>query len=326
MENKEGSEPFVQIINDSKKKLHVLQLLSNFFDHSHLVAILIRTKIIHNIFEGNKNLDINKLELFHLQYTNSLIDLFQKLKKAKEQNYLMINDEMNINKDFIAKLKEEVEVNAVPFVNEYRNHSKNMARKMEELYKLFAGDSKARFSWNDVMEFPNKRNAEFYRDITKEQYLQLTTHEDAKTYKNEHVTFEKKLLGKLNIQQFKIKFLCGLNFENELVEVFEFFSSNDMFAFINNKKEFYLLDPSNIRGINLGKNESNKKEILDQLINKNLKLEEKAGTVKTSLTHEIEKVLESYMTKISGVDFLNDLQNVDEQTNILKAMLNINIK
>jgi hypothetical protein len=326
MENKEGAEPFVQIINDSKKKLLVLQLLSNFFNHSHLVAILIRTKIIHNIFEGNKNLDINKLDLFHLQYTNSLIELFQKLKKSKEQNYLLICDEININKDFIIKLKDEVEENAGPFIEEVRNRSKNMSLKIEELYKQFESGSRGKFSWNEIIEFSNERSAEFYRDITEEQYRQLTDHETKKTYSNDQATFEKKLLGKLNIQKFKVKFLCGLSFGDELVEVYEFFSSNDMFIFINNKRAFYLIENSNIRGINISKNESGKKEILDQLINKNLRLEEKAGAVKHHIANDIEKVMESYLGKISSVDFLDDLQNVDEQTNILKAMLNINIK
>ena len=40
---------------------------------------------------------------------------------------------------------------------------------------------------------------------------------------------------------------------------------------------------------------------------------------------DVEEVLEGYLEKISGVDFLDELQNVDEQTNILRAMLNINI-
>lgn len=40
---------------------------------------------------------------------------------------------------------------------------------------------------------------------------------------------------------------------------------------------------------------------------------------------DVEAVMESYLQKISGVEFLEDLQNVDEQTNILKAMLNIKI-
>jgi len=103
-------------------------------------------------------------------------------------------------------------------------------------------------------------------------------------------------------------------------------NSNDKFVFIHNKKAFYLLDNSNLSGLDLSKNESNRKMVIDQLIHKNNLLQEQLVTVKTCLALDVEKVLKSYLEKISGVDFLDDLQNVDEQTNILKAMLNINIK
>ena len=77
-------EIYTQIIEDSAKRLRTVKTLSNFFNHKDLFAVYIRTKVIHNLFESNKNLDANKLELFHVQYTSSLIELFSKLKKSKE--------------------------------------------------------------------------------------------------------------------------------------------------------------------------------------------------------------------------------------------------
>ena len=90
----EEEERYLEIIKESNRKLVVLELLSNFFNHKDLVGTLIKTKIIHTLFQNNRSLDINKLELFHIQFTNSLIDLFQKIKKSKEQNYLLISDEL----------------------------------------------------------------------------------------------------------------------------------------------------------------------------------------------------------------------------------------
>ncbi len=324
MENKEDLETFNQIIKDSEKKLSTLRILTNFFSHHDLIAILIRTNVIHNLFENNKTLDIHKLDLFHIQYTNSLIELFQKLKKSKEQKYLLINDEININDDFITKLSAEIE--AVHFLDESRAHGRNTAQKIRELYNLFASDAPGKFDWTVISQFINQRSAEFYRELSDEQYQRLTTHPDKKTYQNTYVTFEKKLLGKLNIQHFRIKFKCGLKYDNNEIEVYEFIDSNDKFIFIHDKKSFYLVDDSNLAGIDLSRNESYKKEMIDQLSAKNVLLKDRLSTVKTSMPKEVENVMESYLEKISGVEFLDDLQNVDEQTNILKAMLNINIK
>jgi hypothetical protein len=324
MENNEALETFIQIIQDSQKKLSTLKILSNFFNHPDLISIAIRTNVIHNLFENNKNLDIHKLDLFHIQYTNSLIELFQKLKKSKEQRYLVINDEIYINDDFITKLKSEV--NVVPFTDEQREHSANMCRKLEELYKLFAEDSQKNFDWTAITQFINKRSGEFYRQLKAEEYQRLVDNSEKSTYQNTFVTIEKKLLGKLNVQNFRVKLLCGLRYEAEEMEVYEFVNSNDKFIFINDEKSFYLVDHSTLAGIDLSKNVSYKTETINKLMSKNELLKDQLSAVKTSMPKEVEEVMNSYLEKISGVEFLDDLQNVDEQTNILKAMLNINIK
>ncbi|MES2131326.1 MAG: hypothetical protein V4506_03195, partial [Bacteroidota bacterium] len=296
---------------------------SNFFNHPDLIAITIRTNVIHNIFENNKHLDIHKLDLFHIQYTNSLIELFQKLKKSKEQKYLLINDEIYINEDFIAKLNAEV--NVVPFTDEVRSHSANMSQKMEELYKLFAEDSKKSFDWAVITQFINKRSGEFYRQLTAEEFQRLTENSEKSIYQNNYVTIEKKLLGKLNIQKFKAKLVCGLRYETEEIELYEFVNSNDKFIFINDEKSFYLVDNLILAGIDLSKNTSYKTETINKLMSKNELLKDQLSAVKTSMPKDVETVMDSYLEKISGVEFLDDLQNVDEQTNILKAMLNIKI-
>jgi hypothetical protein len=324
MAGKEEIENFKQIIAESNKKLATLKVLSSFFNHPDLIAVSIRTKVIHNLFEGNPSLDIGKLELFHIQYTSSLIDLFQKLKKSKEQKYLMISDEIAINEDYAKKLQDEIVT--APFVDEMRAYSAKVRTKLEELYRIFAGESNAPFSWNELLEFAGKRGPEFYRDISEEQYRKLTDHNSALTYKNDFCTIEKKLLGKMNIQQFRVKMICGLEHNNEFLEIFEFINTNDKFILINSKKAFYLLDAEQLKGVDLSKNESNRKKVIEQLINKTDQLKEQLSTVKGFLPNDVEIVLKSYLDKISGVEFLDDLQNVDEQTNILKAMLNINIR
>ena len=75
----------VNILSQSKRRLTKLKLLANFFENVDIISIYIKTDIIHNLFQENKALDYSKLELFHLQYTDSLIELLTKIKK---QNYV----------------------------------------------------------------------------------------------------------------------------------------------------------------------------------------------------------------------------------------------
>lgn len=312
-----------QIINDSKKKLLTLELLSNFFNHKDLIGALLKTKIIHQLFESNKQLDINKLELFHLQYTKSLIDLAQKLKKSKEQQYLLVSDEIYINEDFIAKL--ELELKDSDFTKQIRVHAKNMSQKIEQIYQLLVSEKQAFFSWDDIVNFSRTIHSEFYREINAEQYG-LLTNINKSVYQNAFVKIERKLLGRLNILKFKIKFLCGLVCNHDIIEVYEFRDSNDRFMFIEKTKSFYFLDEALAKGIDLSNNISNKQQVINELKNKNALLKEQLGKIKTTLPENVQEVLKSYLAKISSVDFLNELQNVDEQTNILKTMLNFNIK
>lgn len=319
----EEEERYVQIIKDSNRKLVVLKLLSNFFNHKDFVGVLVRTKVIHSLFQKNQTLDINKLELFHIQFTNSLIDLFQKIKKSKEQQYNLVSDEIYINSDIISKLKFEIAEEK--FADQVKEHAQKMSNKIEQLYQILASDSTNGFDWHDVMSFSDAIKSEYYREISIDQYEKLTT-VNKKFYENKYVKFEKKLLGRLNILKFKIKFLCGFVCNNEIIEVYEFRDSNDKFVFVGNEKSFYFIENDMEKIVDLSKNNSAKGEIIAQLQDKNNLLELELNTIKTSLPENVLSVLKDYLDKISSVDFLEDLQNVDEQTNILKTMLNINIK
>jgi len=319
----EEEERYVQIIKDSNRKLVILKLLSNFFNHKDFVGVLVRTKVIHSLFQKNKTLDINKLELFHIQFTNSLIDLFQKIKKSKEQQYNLISDEIYINNDIVSKLK--FEIGEEKFSDQSKDQAQKMSKKIEQVYQILASDSNSFFDWNDIMSFSDAAKSEFYREINIDQYEKLTTI-NKKFYENKYVKFERKLLGRLNILKFKIKFLCGLVCNNEIIEVYEFRDSNDKFVFVENEKAFYFIENEMEREVDLSKNNSAKGEIITQLEEKNALLELELSTIKTSLPENVLAVLKDYLDKISSVDFLEDLQNVDEQTNILKTMLNINIK
>jgi len=319
----EQEEIYAQIIRESEKKLLVVKMLSNFFNHKDLFAVYVRTKVIHNLFDANKSLDANKLDLFHVQYTSSLTDLFQKLKRAKEQQYLLMEDEIHINTDLINKLEKENEQRNFP--DESRKHSQNMGTMLKQLYNMLAANVTMPFSWSNIMQFSARLAPEYYREVTAEHFEMLTKLEDKKVYQSDYAVIERKLLGRLNILNFRVKFACGISHNNEYAEVFDFMDSNDKFVFINSSKSFYFLSDEAAKEIDLSKNTSNKASIIMGLHYKNDLLRDKQATLKTALPNEVESVLGAYLEKISGVDFLEELQNVDEQTNILRAMLNINI-
>ena len=314
------------IIKDSEKRLNKLKVLTNFFDQSQVIAISVRTRVIHDMFANNKDLDINKLELFHLQFTDSLLDLLIKLKKNIEQKYLLINNEIQINNDVINSFISEIKKD--DFTDRVRTHNLIMQTFMESLYNDLAFDKKVSKLTNLVEknDLSNEVGTEFYRKIALQEYEQLNSISSNSMYEFFDFRIEKKLLGKLNIQKFKFKFLCGFQFNNQFIEIYEFIHCNEYFIFLKEKKEFLTLNLAEFKNIDFSKNNSNKKEILLQLKRKNVDLNNKAERTLKSIPSDVEIVLNNYCDKISSMEFLDDLQNIDEQTNVLRTMLNINIK
>lgn len=315
-----NNDLFESTLRDSNKNLLVIEMLANFYNQPVLFNILLRTKIIHNLFEKNKALDVLKLELFHIQYSSTLIELLRKLKKAKEKQYLLVSDEIHINESFIEKLEQEQ--NETVFYTEAKQYANNLSAHLLRLYKMLAEETLETFSWDEILNFSNRFKFDFYRPISQPQYQMLCQSQSA-VYQNMYVRFERKLLGRLNINRFKIKFRCGLVFENNLVEIFEFRDTNDLFAFIMPQKTFYFVSETHLNSIDLSKNKSTKNDLILQLKYKNSELKASLPRIKSNLTEQVSTVLNDYLSKISEVNFLDNLQEVDEQTNILRAMLNI---
>lgn len=317
---------FAAIIKDSEKRLNKLKILTNFFDQSQVMAISVRTRVIHDMFAANKELDINKLELFHLQYTDSLLDLLTKLKKNIEQKYLLLINEIQINTDVINSFTNEIKKDN--FLDRVKTHNLIMQAFMESLYNDLAFENKVSNLTNlqEKNDLSNEMGAEFYRKIKPQEYDQLNAISSKSMYEFFDFKVERKLLGKLNIQKFKFKFLCGFQCNNQFIEIYEFIHCNEYFVFLKEKNEFLNIVLSDFPNVDFSKNNSNKKEMLLQLKRKNIELKNKAERMMKSIPQDVEIVLNDYDQKISSMQFLDDLQNIDEQTNVLRTMLNINIK
>lgn len=307
----------VSIMSQSKRRLTKLKLLSNFFENVDIISIYIKTDIIHKLFEENKTLDYNKLELFHLQYTDSLIELFTKIKKKKENDLLAVINEISVNTQYISTF-EERKVDS--FETDRKIYSGIFSQHLKNLYKDLTED-KFTLNWNDVLYFQKKYAAEFYRTEADESKLKSNS---ISSYRYQDYSIERKLLGKLNIQNFKVRFICGYRINRNEYELFKIFQSDEHFIFNVEEKEMYLIDDE-LSYLNTSENESNQISIINQLKNKNEELEETIHERKRTLPDDVESVLKDYLRNLESIDIMSKIFDVNEETNILRAMLNLNI-
>ncbi len=136
---------------------------------------------------------------------------------------------------------------------------------------------------------------------------------------------ERKLLGRLNIQNFKVRFVCGYNISGNEYELFKLFQTDDYFIFDIEGRKMYLIDPKKLEKLDMMPNESNQQTLVHQLRSKNEKLEETISERKKVLPDQVITVLQDYLRNLENVDIMSKIFDINEETNILRAMLNLNL-
>lgn len=305
------------ILSQSKRRLTRLKLLANFFEHIDIISIYIKTDIIHNLFQENTALDYNKLELFHLQYTDSLIELLTKIKKQKENDMLAVINEININNKYISGFEER---RVDSFQTDRKMYSGVFSQHLKTLYQDLTED---RFTanWDNVLYFHKKYAREFYRTDADETLLKSNSFP---SYQYKDYSIERKLLGRLNIQGFKVRFVCGYLIGTHDYEIFRIFQTDDYFIFSVDEKKLYLFDKE-LDKLDISENQSNQSSIIDQLKSKNEQLEHTMNERKRFLPAEVEAVLKDYIRNLENIDIMSKIFDFNEETNILRAMLNLNL-
>lgn len=305
------------ILSQSKRRLTRLKLLANFFEHIDIISIYIKTDIIHNLFQENTALDYNKLELFHLQYTDSLIELLTKIKKQKENDMLAVINEININNKYISGFEER---RVDSFQTDRKMYSGVFSQHLKTLYQDLTED---RFTanWDNVLYFHKKYAREFYRTDADETLLKS---DSFPSYQYKDYSIERKLLGRLNIQGFKVRFVCGYLIGTHDYEIFRIFQTDDYFIFSVDEKKLYLFDKE-LDKLDISENQSNQSSIIDQLKSKNELLEHSMNERKRFLPAEVEAVLKDYIRNLENIDIMSKIFDFNEETNILRAMLNLNL-
>ncbi len=304
--------------------LSKLQLLSVYFSEDIIYKIYLRSQVIHKLFETNPDLDINKLDLFHLQFTASLIDLLRKIKKNNENNISLLFDEIQLNKEMIDKLNDAVYTEGNYNLDKQRQSLK-INLSLRKLFQVLSDDSTDSPFSKNINAFSSRFAADFFYAIEPGLFDDLITYNPAEVYKNSYATIQKKLMGLLCKYDFKTEFFCGLKTGSQIIEVYKFVDTDRHFLYFPSGNLFLFCDITKINTIDWTNNLSKKENLIQELKNKNDKLQSSAAAMKANMPAEIKTLLAEDYKKIEDINFLQNLSNVDIQANILKTMLNTDI-
>jgi hypothetical protein len=317
-------ESRLNILNQSNRMLSKLQLLSVFFGDDVIYKIYLRSQVIHKLFETNPELDVNKLDLFHLQFTQSLIDLLRKIKKNNESNVSLVFDEIQINKEMIDKLNDPFYTEA-NFNLEKQRQALKINLSLRKLFQVLSDDSTDNPLSKNINAFSSRFAADFFYTITPELLEELTSYNDKDVYTDEYATIQRKLMGVLCKYDFKTEFYCGLKSGTRVAEVYKFVDADRYFLYAPSDNLFVFLDVAKIANIDFSTHLSKKEKLIHELRDKNDKLDGNAAAMKSFMQPEIKNLLADNYKKISDINFLENISNVDVQANILKSMLNTDL-
>ena len=314
-------EHAAEILRDSNRIISRLQLLSVYFQEEVVYKIYLRSQVIHQLFENNPELSIDKLELFHLQFTQSVVELLKKIKKNNEKNVTLIDDEIRLNQEVIERLNETL-VSEDSFIAGKQRQALKINNSLRNLYEVLSGHTTDFPFVKNVTQFSARFARDFYYTISAEQLAALIDYNPDEVYVNSFATIERKLMGVLCKYDFKTEFVYGLKSGTLIIEVYKFLETDRFFLFYPSRNLFLFCTPEETAVADFTSTSSEKSKMIQELAYKNDKLKSHSATVRTHIPAEIVQLLEDNYTKISDINFLNNLNNFDVQANILKTMLN----
>lgn len=313
------------VLSESVRILSKLQILAAFFSDDVIYNIYLRSQVIHQLFEQNTELDINKLELFHVQFTDTLIDLLKKIKKTNEKNVTLLFNEIDLNRDVITRLESD-KLTQADFDLQKQRQALKVNTSLRRLYEVLSGYSNEYPYSKNINAFSARFSPSFYHDVTEDVLARLTAYAPAEVYDTAHAIIQRKLMGQLCKYDFKTEFFCGLKAGSLIMEVFRFTEASIYYLYYPSRNLFLLCDAAEMEMINAAAGiPTNDNSLVYELNNKNDQLQSRAALVKTLIPPEVKQLLAEHYKKISDIGFLQNISNFDAQTNILKTMLNTDI-
>ncbi|QJD96455.1 hypothetical protein HH214_11515 [Mucilaginibacter robiniae] len=312
------------ILNNSNRIISKLQLLSVFFGDEIIYKIYLRSQVIHQLFENNAELDINKLELFHLQFTQTLVDLLRQIKKNNEKSISLLLDEIQLNRDLINKIQAGLYTQQ-DFKLEQQRQALKVNNSLRKLYQVLSDDSAEYPFSKNINAFSVRFAPDFYYEVPPQLMTDLLQYNATETYKNAYATIHRKLLGQLCKYDFRTSFFCGLRAGDLAVEVYKFNETERYYLYVPARNLFLFCDMTQISHVDWTTELSRKEKFVQELTAKNDQLQNSINIVKSTIPAEIKSLLVENYNKLNDMNFLKQISDVDVQANMLKAMLNTNM-
>ncbi|TWR25579.1 hypothetical protein FPZ42_13375 [Mucilaginibacter achroorhodeus] len=314
----------LNILNASTRIISKLHLLSVFFNNDIIYKIYLRTQVLHQLFQTNPELDINQLDMFHLQFTQSLIDLLKTIKKGNEANADLLLDEVALNNQLIEQMEDSAYTEHT-FVNDKQRQALKMSQSLRKLFQVLSDNLSDYPFTGNINKFSLHYSADYFFNVSTDLVYDLLAYTSAEVYSNEYATIGRKLMGTLCKYDFKIEFYCGLRANDLVLEVYKFADVNKHFIFSPLNNVLLFCDVSKLGNLDLKNTVCKRERMMRELRDKNIQLTGKAGLIKTNLPDNIAALLADNYKKIADVNFLEHINAFDVQANILKTMLNTDI-
>lgn len=309
-----------EILEASDKLIERLYDLVIFFEDQTIMKIYLQSQVIHKLFEENPDIDINKLELYHIQFTSTLIDLLDKIRKKNERIVNSMENEIELNTDMIGKLRQAITQEG-GFEAEKSQQAQRITRSIYNLHKALSSQSSEYPYTDNINAFSLKYYKDYFFDADPQLLDSLTTYNHSDAYRNTFGAIDKKLLTSLVKKSYKVQFCFGIRINYTLMEIYKIQDEDAYFVFQPTKNNFLPCD-INIFPYKEWENQSSKKErSVKELMQKNLQLERDIKSNLKRIDPDITALLAENLKKVTELDFLADLENIDIQANTLRTMI-----
>lgn len=310
-----------EILEASNNIIDRLYDLTVFFEDQTLMSIYVQNKVIHKLFEDNPDIDISKLELFHIQFTMTLMDLLDKIKKKNERLVGMLQSEIDLNEDIMKKIRQTIALEG-SFEGEKVQQALRVSRSIYNFHKALSSQSKDYPFIENTTAFGLKFYKDYFFEVDPALQETLIGYSRSDVYKNSYGAIGKSLLINLANKSYAIDFVAGIRIGNMLAEIYSIRGRDIYFIFVPSKNLFLEVEMSLFADKDSWVTELSKKEsTIKNLIVKNTELEKEIKKNEKNIDDDIKELLNENLKKISDIDFLEDLEKLDIQANILRTML-----
>jgi hypothetical protein len=308
-----------EIFEDSAKSIGRLQLLAAHFQNDTLFQIYVRTQVIHRLFQTTPELNPDRLALYHLQFTESVIDLLRKVKRVNENRVLVLSEEVRFNELLLEKMQRE-RVEERQFEIAQIQHTALVNASINTLFQNLSDYAKDNPFPPALYEFSKEWAAAYYTPITEEQLAPFAAYNLEEEYKNGYGIIDKKLLGLQCRYGFKNAFVGGFRCGTDIVEVYKIVGTEDYFSFFHRKNFYNDFLQENLEALGWKPFISESARRIAQIETTIEIARTEAQTAHKILPADVTELLQNYLMRIGALNFLDD-DDYESQANILRAML-----